>query len=172
MSFHGGAIGVIIAMLLFSRIHKKSFLVVSDQITSTLPIGLGLGRIGNYLNQELLGFTPYTGPFAIEKNGVSHFPSTLLEATLEGLVLFVILNLLMRRNKFPGKIGTSFLIWYGVFRFSIEFVRTPDAGLGYLTFGLTMGQILSIPMVVIGTILYFYFQSSYRGEIIKHPYAQ
>ncbi|MDD5377304.1 MAG: prolipoprotein diacylglyceryl transferase [Candidatus Gracilibacteria bacterium] len=158
MSFHGGVIGVIIAMLLFALMYKKSFLIIADNVTSILPIGLGLGRIGNYLNGELLGFSPYTGPLAVIKDRVSYFPSPLLEALLEGVVLFSILYLLMKKNRFPGKIATSFLIWYGVFRFCIEFVRTPDAGLGYLAFGLTMGQILSIPMIAIGTILYFFFK--------------
>lgn len=83
MSFHGGVIGVILAMLLFTRVHWKSFLVIADSVTSILPIGLGLGRIGNYINKELLGFTPYNGLFAVEKNGLSYFPSPLLEAVLE-----------------------------------------------------------------------------------------
>ncbi len=126
MSFHGGVIGVIIAMILYSLVHKKSFLIIADHVTSILPIGLGLGRIGNYLNKELLGFSPYNGPLAVIKNGVSYFPSPLLEATLEGLVLFIILYLLRQKNIFPGKIATSFLLWYGIMRFSIEFVRTPD----------------------------------------------
>ncbi|NDK19233.1 prolipoprotein diacylglyceryl transferase [Candidatus Gracilibacteria bacterium] len=160
MSFHGGVIGVIIAMILFSQINRKPFLIIADHITSVLPIGLGLGRIGNYLNGELLGFANYTGPLAVIKNGVSYFPSPLLEATLEGVVLFMILFFLRQKNIFPGKIAASFLFWYGIFRFSVEFVRIPDVGLGYLTFGLTMGQILSIPMIIIGTILYFFFKKN------------
>ncbi|HBB26868.1 TPA: prolipoprotein diacylglyceryl transferase [Candidatus Gracilibacteria bacterium] len=165
MSFHGGVIGVVIAMILFTRIHKKSFLSISDHVTSILPIGLGLGRIGNYLNGELLGFANYTGPFAVEKNGISYFPSPLLEATLEGVILFGILYFLSKKKMFSGKIASSFLVWYGIFRFSIEFIRTPDVGLGYLTFGLTMGQILSIPMILIGTALYFYFKTSHKRDI-------
>lgn len=101
MSFHGGVIGVIIAMIFFSKMHRKSFLIIADSVTSILPIGLGLGRIGNYLNGELLGFANYTGPFSVEKNGVSYFPSPLLEAVLEGVVLFIILNFLLRKNMFP-----------------------------------------------------------------------
>lgn len=168
MSFHGGVIGVIIAMFLFARMHKKTFLIIADHITSVLPIGLGLGRIGNYLNKELLGFSPYAGPFAVEKNGISYFPSPLLEATMEGIVLFIILHFLWRKNIFPGKIATSFLIWYGIFRFCIEFVRTPDIGLGYLALGLTMGQLLSIPMIVIGVILYRSFKSSYKKKMLSY----
>lgn len=80
MSFHGGTIGVIIAMGIYTLRHRQPFLLVADQVTSILPIGLGLGRIGNYLNGELLGFAPYTGPLAILRDGTSHFPSTLLEA--------------------------------------------------------------------------------------------
>lgn len=162
MSFHGGVIGVIVAMFLFARMHRKSFLIIADNITSILPIGLGLGRIGNYLNGELLGFSPYIGPLAVVKNGVSHFPSPLLEATLEGVVLFLILYFLRQRDIFPGKIATSFLVWYGIFRFCVEFVRTPDLGLGYPAFGLTLGQILSIPMIVIGIILYYFFKKNAR----------
>ncbi|MDD2891549.1 MAG: prolipoprotein diacylglyceryl transferase [Candidatus Gracilibacteria bacterium] len=156
MSFHGGVIGVIIAMILFAWIHKKTFFSIADSVTSIIPIGLGFGRIGNYINGELLGFSPYTGPLAVVKNGVSYFPSPLLEATLEGVILFGILYFLGKKNVFPGKVATSFLIWYGIFRFTIEFVRTPDIGLGYLTFGLTMGQILSIPMIIIGYFLFLY----------------
>ncbi len=136
-------------LFVYSRVHKKQFLVIADTVTSILPIGLGLGRIGNYINQELLGFSSYTGPFAVVKNNVSYFPSPLLEAFLEGLVLFIILLVLRKKNMFPGKIATSFLIWYGIFRFAIEFLRTPDANIGYLDYGLTMGQILSIPMIVL-----------------------
>lgn len=190
MSFHGGVIGVVIAMWLFSRknltpslstngegvkntsplllqkekgsgdegIKSITFLTLADHITSVLPIGLGLGRMGNYINKELLGFSPYNGPLAVVKNGVSYFPAPLLEAGLEGVMLFIILFLIRRKNIFPGKVATSFLVWYGIFRFCIELIRTPDAGLGYLAFGLTMGQLLSIPMILFGTILYFYFK--------------
>lgn len=161
MSFHGGVIGVIVAMIFFARVHKKSFLLIADHVTSILPIWLWLGRIGNYLNGELLWFANYTGPLAVIKNGVSYFPSPILEATLEGVILFLILFLLRRKNTFPGKIASSFLIWYGIFRFSIEFIRTPDVGLGYLTLGLTMGQILSVPMIITGIILYLFFRNSY-----------
>ena len=157
MSFHGGVIGVIIAMFIFSRVHKKWFLYIADHITRILPIGLGLWRIGNYLNKELLGFSPYTGPLAIVKDWVSYFPSPLL-------VLFIILNIFIKKNAFPGKIATSFLIWYSIFRFCIEFIRTPDVGLGYLSFGLTLGQILSIPMIIIGIILFYYFRISEKKE--------
>lgn len=148
MSFHGGAVGVIIAMGIYTLRYRKSFLLVADQVTSILPIGLGLGRIGNYLNGELLGFAPYTGPLAIIRNNVSHFPSTLLEAVFEGIILFVILSYIVRHQKYNGQIASHFLLWYGVFRFAIEFVRLPDAGIGYLFGGITMGQLLSIPMIV------------------------
>ncbi len=159
MSFHGGVIGVIISMIIFAHIHKMSFLLIADQVTSILPIWLWLGRIGNYINKELLGFSPYTGPWAVIKNGISHFPSPLLEAFFEGGILFVILVFLSKKNTFPGKIWASFLIWYGIFRFTIEYVRIPDAHIGYLFFDLTLWQILSIPMVVIGAVLYVYLKN-------------
>lgn len=159
MSFHGGAIGVIIAMGIYALRYRKSFLLVADQVTSILPIGLGLGRIGNYLNGELLGFTPYTGPLAIIKNNISHFPSTLLEAVFEGVILFIILSYFIRHQKYSGQIASHFLLWYGVFRFAIEFVRLPDAQIGYLFGGITMGQLLSIPMIVFWVFFLFFFKT-------------
>lgn len=98
------------------------------------------------------------------KDGLPRFPSPLLEALLEGLVLFIILALLRRKDIFPGKIATAFLFWYGIFRFAVEFARTPDTNLGYLSYGLTMGQILSVPMIVIGGILYLWFRFSGKKE--------
>jgi len=167
MSFHGGVIGVIVAMITFAYVHKKSFLAIADSVTSILPIWLWLGRIGNYLNKELLWFSPYTGPLAVVKNGISFFPSPLLEALLEGILLFIILNFFGNKNKFPGKVATSFLIWYGIFRFGAEYLRTPDVHIWYLALGLTMWQILCIPMIVIGIILYVYLKNRAKIDYRK-----
>jgi phosphatidylglycerol:prolipoprotein diacylglycerol transferase len=104
MSFHGGMIGVIIAMILFSVMNKKSFYMIADEVTAVLPIGLGLGRIGNYLNKELLG-RPYSGFLAVEKNGLSYFPSPLLEAFLEGIVLWFILLFIRKTKHTDGQVA-------------------------------------------------------------------
>ncbi|MDD3645997.1 MAG: prolipoprotein diacylglyceryl transferase [Candidatus Gracilibacteria bacterium] len=158
MSFHGGVIGVIIAMYLFSKRYKVGFLKLSDEITAVLPIGLGLGRIGNYLNKELLGF-PYNGPLAVNGN----FPSPLLEALLEGVVLFIILNLVYKNRKFDGQIASLFLIFYGVFRIIVElFFRLPDANIGYIAGYFTLGTLLSIPMIIAGFYYYVKFSKKIK----------
>ncbi len=156
MAFHGGVIGVILAMFLFARKYKMNFYSIADHVTSILPIGLWLGRIWNYLNKELL-WMPYNGPLAImAKNGKTYFPSTLLEAIFEWPVLWIILYFFMKYKKTNGQVGWAFLLFYGIIRFCVEFVRTPDIQLGYLLFGwVTMGQILSIPMILVW--LYFAF---------------
>jgi phosphatidylglycerol:prolipoprotein diacylglycerol transferase len=148
MSFHGGVIWVIIAMLLFSLIHKKNFYLVADEVTAVLPLWLGLGRIGNYLNKELLG-RPYDGFLAIEKNGLKYFPTPLLESFLEGIVLWCILLYIRNNKTSDGQVGWAFLFFYGIFRFAVEFIRLPDVQLGYLAFWwVTMWHILSIPMIL------------------------
>ncbi|MDD3144659.1 MAG: prolipoprotein diacylglyceryl transferase [Candidatus Gracilibacteria bacterium] len=161
MSFHGGVIGVIIAMFLFSKKKKISFLTIADQITLVLPIGLGLGRIGNYLNKELLGFSNYNGLFAVYKDGVGYFPSPLLESFLEGIVLFIILNLLYIKGILKkGQIASLFLILYSIFRLFTEiFFRQPDVQIGYIFGYFTMGEILSLPMFIIGLILFIRFRN-------------
>ena len=115
-------------MLIFSLVHKKDFYLIADEVTAALPIGLGLGRIGNYLNKELLG-RPYNGFLAVEKNGLRYFPSPLLESFLEGIVLFIILTLVRRMSHRDGQVAGAFLFFYGIFRFIVEFIRTPDAQL-------------------------------------------
>lgn len=161
MSFHGWVIGVICAMYLFAKKHKIRFLLTADEVTSILPIWIGLGRIGNYINGELLWYSPYNGPFSIVQNGINHFPSTLLEAMLEGVVLYIILTILHRYKSFHGQIATIFLLGYGTMRFFVEFFRLPDAHIGYLlwTQWITMGHILTLPMILIWGMLYFYFRN-------------
>lgn len=159
MSFHWGALGVIIATLAFAKIHKVQFLKLIDEIVFILPIWLFLGRIWNYLNKELLGF-PYTWFLAVEKNGQSYFPSPLLEAFLEGIILFMILYFVSKRKTFYGQIWCVFLIFYGLFRLLVEiFVRTPDAHIWYISWFFTMWSLLSLPMIIVGIILYFFFQN-------------
>ncbi len=157
MSFHGGLIGVIAVMALFARRRGKRFFEVADFVAPLVPIGLGLGRLGNFINGELWG-APSDLPWAMRltPGGPAYHPSQLYEALLEGLVLFVVLWLYSSRPRPTMAVSGLFLLLYGVFRFLVEFVRMPDPQLGYLAFGwLTMGQVLSAPMVVLGALLLF-----------------
>lgn len=151
MSFHWGVIGVVLAIYFFARKYKKSLFLVWDEVTSILPIGLGAGRIGNYINNELVGFTPYDGPLAMIKNGVSHFPTPILEAILEWLVLGIILYFAYKNRKYVGQVSVYFLFWYGVFRLIAETTRLPDVQIGYLfgTDWFTLGMFLTLPMIAV-----------------------
>lgn len=152
MSFHGGLVGVITAVLIYCRRHDLSILATGDILTAASPIGLGLGRVGNFINAELWGritdqpwgvIFPGAGPYP-------RHPSQLYEAVLEGLVLFVILYVLHRRKVARGIPFFVFFLGYGCFRFIVEFFRQPDAHLGFLWGGATMGQLLSLPMILFG----------------------
>lgn len=162
MSFHGGVIWVILAIVYFSSKYKKSLFLVGDEVTSILPIGLGAGRIGNFINGELIGFPGYSGPFAMVKNGVSHFPTPLLESTLEGLCLGLLLWYTYTHRKFSGQVSAVFLLWYGVFRLLAEFTRLPDAQIGYLfwTHWITLGMILTFPMILGGVWVWVLWKNS------------
>lgn len=158
MSFHGGLIGVVIALLLYSFIHKRSPLQLADDIITPIPLAIGLGRFGNYINGELYGKeTDVPWCMVFPKGGdVCRHPSQLYELFFEGLLLFGILFLLRAK---PLPVGTKFwifLLGYGVARFSIEFVRLPDSQLGTLWGGLSMGQYLSLPMILVGGGMLFY----------------
>ena len=166
MSFHGGFLGVLLAMMLFNKKHNFSFFQTTDFIAPLVPLGLGLGRIGNYINGELWGRVTESswGILAPDQSGLweRRFPTQLYEAFLEGLVLFFILWLFSKRKSPLMSTSALFLIFYGTFRFIIEFVRAPDSHIGYLAFEwLTMGQILSIPMLIFGVFILF---KSYRKE--------
>ena len=155
MSFHGGLIGVAIALWYFGRRYKKSFLTVTDFVTPLVPLGLFFGRIGNFINNELWG-KPTDLPWAVmvEEKGLAYHPSQLYEAFFEGLILFIILWTVSAKPRATGIISGLFLFFYGVFRFGVEFVRMPDVELGYLAWGwLTMGQVLTLPMIVGGLLL-------------------
>lgn len=153
MSFHGGLVGVIVALAWFARGRGKHIADVYDFTVPLPAIGFGAGRIGNFINGELWG-KPTDVPWAFVVDGVARHPSQLYEALLEGLVLFVILwwyTATPRPRLAPSGL---FLVCYGVFRFAVEFVRLPDDNLDYLAFGwLTMGQVLSLPMIVGGVWL-------------------
>jgi phosphatidylglycerol---prolipoprotein diacylglyceryl transferase len=153
MSFHGGLAGVLIALAMFASRRGKRIADVFD-FTAPLPaIGIGAGRIGNFINGELWG-KPTDVPWAVVVDGVPLHASQLYEAVLEGLVLFLILWWFTMRPRPRLAPSGLFLLGYGVFRFAVEFVRVPDANRGYLLFDwLTMGQILSLPMIIAGAWL-------------------
>jgi phosphatidylglycerol:prolipoprotein diacylglycerol transferase len=150
MSFHGGLVGVLVALATFANRRGKRIADVLD-FTAPLPaIGFGAGRIGNFINGELWG-KPAEVPWAVVVDGVPLHASQLYEACLEGLVLFVILWWFTSKPRPRLAPSGLFLLCYGVFRFAVEFVRVPDANRGYLLFDwMTMGQILSLPMIVAG----------------------
>lgn len=162
MSFHGGLLGVLTAFAFFSRKAGKSYFTISDFIAPMVPIGLFFGRIGNFINGELWGKVsdvpwamvfPTGGPLA-------RHPSQLYQAALEGLLLYIILWWYSAKPKPIGAVSGLFLLGYGIFRFLVEFVRIPDPQYGYLLFDwVTMGQILSLPMIVMGL---FFFVRAYR----------
>jgi phosphatidylglycerol:prolipoprotein diacylglycerol transferase len=159
MSFHGGLIGVILAMLLFARRRGIPFFALTDIVACATPIGLLLGRIANFINGELYGRAS-DAPWAMvfpdpNSGGVPRHPSQLYEAALEGLLLFVVLFVLARFTRsleHVGRLSGLFLVGYGVSRFVVEFFREPDAQLGYLLGGATMGQLLCVPMILLGLI--------------------
>ena len=166
MSFHGGFLGVLLAMVIFNKKYQFTFFQTTDFIAPLIPLGLGFGRIGNYINGELWGRVTDSswGILAPDQSGLweKRFPTQLYEAFLEGFVLFCILWLFSNKKLPVMATSSLFLIFYGIFRFIIEFVRAPDSHIGYLAFDwLTMGQLLSIPMIFIGIYLLI---KSYRLE--------
>jgi phosphatidylglycerol:prolipoprotein diacylglycerol transferase len=161
MSFHGGLIGVILAMALFARRRGTTFFNVADFVAPLVPIGLGAGRIGNFINGRLWGKEtdlPWGMIFPDPRaGGVPRHPSQLYEVLLEGVVLFVVLWLFSKRPRPTMAVSALFLFLYGVFRFLVEFVRVPDAQYGYLAFDwVTMGQVLSLPMILAGGLMLWY----------------
>ena len=159
MSFHGGAIGVTLALFLFCRIRRIPLLGFADRIAAVVPIGLGLGRLANFINGELWGReAPEWLPWAMRPTPLSPplHPSQLYEAFMEGFVLLLILQFLMQQRAIRTRFGTvtgAFLIGYGSARIIGEMFRQPDAFLGFLWQGITMGQVLSVPMILAGLFL-------------------
>ena len=161
MSFHGGLIGLVIAGFIYSRVYRMPFLTLADLVVCGVPAGLFFGRCANFINGELYG-APTDWPVGVDFTGlgIMYQPSQLYEALLEGIVLFFILFALSRKCDPPRPRGTflgCFLVFYGLFRILVEFVRLPDVQIGYFfgTWG-TMGQLLSVPMVVAGILLIVY----------------
>ncbi|RLJ68364.1 prolipoprotein diacylglyceryl transferase [Sulfurisoma sediminicola] len=157
MSFHGGFLGVLAAMLLFARKRGSRFLAVTDFIAPLVPLGLGAGRIGNFINGELWGrIASPELPWAMifpQVDMQARHPSQLYQAGLEGLALFALLWWFSRRQRPVGQISGLFLVGYGVFRFAAEYFREPDAGIFGLSYMVSMGQWLSLPMIVVGIAL-------------------
>jgi phosphatidylglycerol:prolipoprotein diacylglycerol transferase len=157
MSFHGGLLGVIIALTVYAKKIGKSLVDLTDFIAPAVPIGLGMGRIGNFINGELWGKTTTASWGMVFPNAglLPRHPSQLYEFFLEGIVLFTILWLFSRKPRPRWAVSGLFLVFYGLFRFLIEFFREPDAQIGYLAFGwLTEGQLLCIPMILIGALMF------------------
>jgi phosphatidylglycerol:prolipoprotein diacylglycerol transferase len=202
MSFHGGFLGVLIALWLFARIRNKRWLEVTDFVAPLVPLGLAAGRLGNFINGELWGrVTSASAPWAVyfpqaaaeDKAWVTAFPqeaaargltaiyeqvgmlprhpSQLYELALEGLVLFVLLWFYARRRRPLGAVSGLFLVGYGSFRFLIEYAREPDSFLGLLAMGMSMGQWLSLPMIVVGLLmmLWAYWHSGKAQPTIFGP---
>ncbi|MDX1755785.1 MAG: prolipoprotein diacylglyceryl transferase [Marinobacter sp.] len=166
MSFHGGLLGVMLAMWWFGRKVGRSFFEIADFIAPLVPVGLGAGRIGNFINGELWGRAtdaPWGMVFPQAPDALARHPSQLYQFALEGLVLFVALWWFSARPRPKMAVSGLFLTLYGCFRFLVEFVRQPDPQLGYLAFDwLTMGQLLSLPMIVAGLALMF---MAYRRQV-------
>ncbi len=166
MSFHGGLIGVLTVGILFSWRNRKSFWKIADLIIVTAPIGLGLGRIGNFINGELYGRVTQVPWGMIFPRGGPHprHPSQLYESALEGGVLFLILWLLKDKKLPTGGLLALFLSLYGLFRFFVEFYREPDAHIGFIIGPFTLGQVFSFIMIAGGMILFYALKERHRSK--------
>ena len=163
MSFHGGMLGVIVAMALWARRRGRPWLQVTDLIAPCVPLGLASGRVGNFINGELWGRfaspdLPWGMVFAHSGSMQPRHPSQVYQFLMEGLLLFILLWLYARKERRPGQVAAAFLFGYGVFRFIAEYFREPDAFLGILSLGMSMGQWLCVPMIVGGIALWLWAQ--------------
>lgn len=159
MSFHGGFLGVIIGLYLFGKSSNKSVFKVLDFIAPMVPVGLGMGRFGNFINAELWGRTsdvPWAMIFPTDPLGLARHPSQLYECALEGIALFIILWLYSKKSRPTFAVSSLFCLLYGVFRTIVEFYRQPDSHLNFVAFDwLTRGMELSLPMIIVGALCLF-----------------
>ncbi len=167
MSFHGGLLGVIIAGIIFCRTQKYSFYELADVSMISVSIGLGLGRMGNFINGELFGRAtnlPWCMVFP-EGGAFCRHPSQLYQAALEGGAISIILWFLSKKDLPRGTLFWSFILLYGLFRFLVEFVREPDAHIGFLFRYFSMGQLLSLPMFVVGMVMIWSISQTARNPL-------
>jgi phosphatidylglycerol---prolipoprotein diacylglyceryl transferase len=179
MSFHGGMLGVIGAMVWYARSRQRAFFEVMDFVAPCVPTGLAAGRVGNFINGELWGrLSDPSLPWGMVFRGAGDLPrhpSQIYQFLMEGMLLFVLLWLYARKPRARGQVASAFLFGYGVFRFIAEFFREPDAYLGLLSLGMSMGQWLCVPMILGGAAMWVWFgrqapaavESAGRGERAK-----
>jgi phosphatidylglycerol:prolipoprotein diacylglycerol transferase len=165
MSFHGGLIGVILAMAGYAKVRGRSFLDVMDVVAPAIPTGLASGRVGNFINGELWGRAadpslPWAMVFPQSRTEIPRHPSQLYQFALEGLLLFALLWIYGRKERARGQVAAAFVFLYGVLRFVVEYFREPDSFLGLLALNLSMGQWLCVPMMLLGAGLWWWFGRS------------
>lgn len=169
MASHGGIIGVIVAMAVFAKTRRKSFLRVADFVVPLVPLGLGAGRIGNFINGELWGRVadpslPWAVVFPHAGDALPRHPSQIYQFLLEGVLLFAILWIYSRKPRAAGTVGSLFLIFYGLLRIIGEMFREPEALYGYMPLGMSAGQWLSVPMIAIGIVCFVLLRRRNAGS--------
>ena len=172
MAFHGGLLGVIVAMALFARARGRHFLEVTDLVAPCVPTGFAAGRVGNFINGELWGrFSspdlPWGMVFPQSGSNLPRHPSQIYQFLFEGMLLFVVLWIYGKKARGLGQVSGAFLVGYGVLRFTAEFFREPDAFLGLLALGMSMGQWLCVPMIVAGVAIWWWGRG--RGPSVSVP---
>ena len=164
MSFHGGLMGVIALTIIYAKKHKINKFILLDLISASAPIGIFLGRVSNFINSELYGKETDVlwSVIFVKVDNIARHPSQIYEAILEGVILFIIMFLFIKKNYLlkPGLISSLFLIFYSLFRFFVEFFRVPDEQIGFIFLNLTMGQIISLIFLSSG----FYLLSTKKNE--------
>lgn len=167
MSYHGGVIGVILALLAFTLSRKKAFFETFDLFIPAIPLGYTFGRLGNFINGELYGRVTDSALgmyFPLAPTYELRHPSQLYEAFFEGIVLFILLWLLRKKSPFPGFLSATYLFGYGFVRFFIEYVREPDSQLGFVFLNFSMGQVLCFVMMVAGVAVFLFNSSSAKSS--------